>query len=148
MAPTAYRVFGEMRGIGPNITEPPANTLFRQIQRRHASSHLITIADAGAISGHWENLRSAAAVIVATENYPLPGFRFPTECQRAVIEGLLAAGLDPVVIGLRDPYELLDLPAVRTYISALGYAPVCSQAAVEVLFGERPAKGCLPVEIS
>ncbi len=148
VAPTAYRVFGEMRGIGPNITEPPANTLFRQIQRRHASSHLITIADAGAISGHWENLRSAAAVIVATENYPLPGFRFPTECQRAVIEGLLAAGLDPVVIGLRDPYELLDLPAVRTYISALGYAPVCSQAAVEVLFGERPAKGCLPVEIS
>jgi beta-N-acetylhexosaminidase len=146
--PAAYQIFSKMRGIGPNIAEPPAKTLFQQIQRRHASSDLVTIVDAGAISRYREILRSAAAVIVATENYPLPGFRFPAECQRAVIEGLLAAGLDPVIIGLRDPYELLDLPAVRTYISAFGYAPVCSQAAVEVLFGERPAEGRLPVEIS
>jgi len=69
--------------------------------------------------------------------------------RRAVGKGLLeqlkveAAEL----VGLRDPYELLDLTGVRTYIAALGYAPVCAQAAVEVLFGETAPSGRMPVNV-
>lgn len=52
---------------------------------------------------------------------------------------------EPVIVGLRDPYELPGLPEVGSYVSALGYAPACTIAAAEVLLGERKATGRLPV---
>lgn len=143
--PGAYVSLRRMRGIGPNITEPPTAVLFREIQRRSPGAEMLRITgDAG---GMMERLRAASAVIVPTENYPLPGFDFPVAPQRKLIDALIAAGIQPIVVGLRDPYELLDLPKVRTYVAALGYAPVCAEAAAEVLFGERPALGMMPVTV-
>lgn len=143
----AYGSLRRMRGIGPNITEPPTDVLFRAIQRRHARTGLVRLTGAGQVTAELDTLRSAAAVIVVTENYPLPGFDFPTTLQRLVIEASIAGGIQPIVIGLRDPYELLDLPKVRTYISALGYAPVCAEAAAELLFGECRPAGEMPVDL-
>jgi beta-N-acetylhexosaminidase len=108
---------------------------------------MMRIAQAKDARAQLDRLRAAGTVIVATENYPLPGFDFPTKPQREVIEALIAAGIQPVVVGLRDPYELLDLANVRTYVAALGYAPVCAQAAAEVLFGERSPVGRMPVSV-
>lgn len=142
----AYASLKRMRGIGPNIHQPPTAVLHQEILRRCPSGQLLNLSEPGDVANHRERLRAANVVIVATENYPLPGFDFPTENQARVVAALLAAGIDPVVVGLRDPYELLGLPSVRTYIAALGYAPVCAQAAVEVLFGERRPSGRLPVE--
>lgn len=51
------------------------------------------------------------------------------------------------MVGLRDPYELLDLAKVRSYLSALGYTPVCALAAAEVLFGELSGAGKMPVNV-
>ena len=134
-----------MRGIGPNIVEPPTDILLREIRRRHATVEILRILRGADVAQHLERLRAASAVVIATENYPLPGFDFPTAPQREVIDALIAAGIQPIVIGLRDPYELLDLPKVRTYLAALGYAPVCAAAAAEVLFGERSPAGEMPV---
>ena len=82
------------------------------------------------ISRHINRLRAAAAVLVVTENYPLPGFDFPTQIQHTVIERLVSAGIAPIVLGLRDPYDVQALPNVRTYVTALGYAPACARASV------------------
>jgi len=143
----AYAALRRMRGIGPNLTEPPTEVLFREIKRRYPAAELVRIALAAEAGPQLDRLRTAGVVIVATENYPLPGFDFPVKPQREVIEALIAAGIQPVVVGLRDPYELLDLANVRTYIAALGYAPVCAQAAAEVLFGERAPVGRMPVSV-
>ncbi|HWE60370.1 MAG TPA: glycoside hydrolase family 3 N-terminal domain-containing protein [Chloroflexota bacterium] len=145
--PAAHAALRRMRGIGPNVSEPPTAVLWREIARRHPTTEQLTLLDADAVAAHLPALSAAAAVVVATENYPLPGFDFPTAGQRAVLEALLATGIAPIVIGLRDPYELADLPGIRTYLSALGYASVCAQAAAEVLFGERAAVGRLPVSV-
>ncbi len=143
--PDTYDAMRRMRGIGPNLTEPPTAVFFREVQRRYPQAEMLRLAgDAG---GAMERLRAAAAVIVPTENYPLPGFDFPVAPQRKLIGALIDGGVQPVVVGLRDPYDLLDLPKVRTYVAALGYAPVCAQAAAEVLFGERQAVGTMPVEV-
>jgi len=144
----AYASLKRMRGIGPNIHEPPTTVLHQEIVRRSPSAQLLSISDPAEVAAHQNVLRAASIVIVATENYPLPGFDFPTENQARVIEALVAAGVDPIVVGLRDPYELLGLPSVRTYVAALGYAPVCAKAAAEVLFGERRPEGRLPVKVA
>jgi beta-N-acetylhexosaminidase len=137
----AYASLGRMRGIGPNISRPPAEELFRNLQSRIPAAELIRITDPKDVPVYLSRLRAASVVVVPTENFPLPGFDFPTAPQKAVIDALIDAGLSPVIVGLRDPYDLLNLPTVQTYISALGYAPVCAQAAVEVLLGERQATG-------
>ncbi|HVC79944.1 MAG TPA: glycoside hydrolase family 3 N-terminal domain-containing protein [Chloroflexota bacterium] len=127
-----------MRGIGPNLSEPPVETFYREVVRRHPGATLLSLADPGDLPGYLPRLLTAT-VIVVTENYPLPGFDFPTQAQHAVILALVREGVSPIVVGLRDPYELPALDGIGTYISALGYAPVCARAAAEVLFGERPA---------
>ena len=103
--------------------------------------------EAADVAKQREALLGAAHVLVATENYSLPGFDFPTRPQHEVIEAIMALGVQPIVVGLRDPYELMDLPKVRTYVSALGYAPVCATAAAEVIVGEHVATGKMPVSL-
>jgi len=143
----AYDMLTRMRGIGPNISEPPTGIVLRAIQKRFPGVELLRIVRGVDVPSSLDRLRAASAVLVATENYPLPGFDFPTAPQREVIHALIAAGIQPIVVGLRDPYELLDLPKVRTYLSALGYAPVCAEAAAEALFGERQPLGKIPVTV-
>jgi beta-N-acetylhexosaminidase len=147
IAESAYAGLRRMRGIGPNITEPPTDVLFREIKLRNPAAEMVRIAETQEVGPRLDRLREAGAVIVATENYPLPGFDFPTKPQQETIDAMMAGGIDPIVVGLRDPYELLDLVNARSYIAALGYAPVCAQAAAEVLFGERIAVGNMPVSV-
>jgi beta-N-acetylhexosaminidase len=137
----------QTRGIGPNVAEPPPRVVQRELAQRHRHVDLLTITTPADISRDIDRLRAAATVLIVTENYPLPGFDFPTQVQHTVIEGLVSAGIAPIVLGLRDPYELQALPNVRTYITVLGYAPACARAVVDVLLGERPAMGSLPVSV-
>lgn len=145
--PSAYASLTRMRGIGPNITEPPVKTLFREMKRRSPATKLICLPGTAEVAKQREALLGAAHVLVVTENYPLPGFDFPTHPQHEVIEAIMALGVQPIVVGLRDPYELMDLPKVRTYVSALGYAPVCATAVAEVIVGEHVATGKMPVSL-
>jgi beta-N-acetylhexosaminidase len=84
---------------------------------------------------------------------------------RVVVIGTLNAMLDPdqtsfiqhvretahnaalMVVGLRTPYDIVAMPWLQTYVCA--YTSVdCSMAALaEVLFGELPARGRLPVTL-
>jgi hypothetical protein len=118
------------------------------LAQRHRNVDLLTITTPADISRHIDRLRAAAAVLVVTENHSLPGFHFPSQVQHTVIEGLVSAGIAPIVLGLRDAYEVQALPNVRTYITALGYAPACARGVGEVVLGERPATGSLPVSLS
>src|SRR5205085_6917893 len=69
----------QARGIGPNVAEPPPRVVQCELAQRHRHVDLLTITMPADISRHINRLRAAAAVLVVTENYPLPGFDFPTQ---------------------------------------------------------------------
>ncbi|MFW6378113.1 MAG: beta-N-acetylhexosaminidase [Bacillota bacterium] len=66
--------------------------------------------------------------------------------QYKLIQSLMAAGIKPIIISQRNPYELKfldDLPVLTTY----DYSPNHARPLAEILGGKRQAKGKLPVEI-
>jgi beta-N-acetylhexosaminidase len=65
-----------------------------------------------------------------------------------IIEGLRRQfGDRVVVVGAGDPYELLRLPEVDTYLAAYGPDPVSMRAAARVLTGQLTPSGRLPVAL-
>ena len=51
------------------------------------------------------------------------------------------------MVGLRTPYDVLVLPWVQTYVCAYSSVEPSMIATAEVLFGEQPALGSLPVRL-
>lgn len=66
---------------------------------------------------------------------------------QALINEILAAGKRLVLVGLGEPYDLLRLPQVRTYVAAYGYSSTNLQAVGPLIFGKRAFAGKLPVSI-
>ncbi len=59
---------------------------------------------------------------------------------------MLAAGLKPIIVSQRNPYELKflkDLPVLTTY----DYSPNHSRPLADILGGNSQARGKLPVKI-
>jgi beta-N-acetylhexosaminidase len=52
-----------------------------------------------------------------------------------------------VVVGLRTPYDVLVLPWLQNYVCAYSSVEPSMIATAEVLFGEQPAQGSLPVRL-
>lgn len=67
--------------------------------------------------------------------------------QAALVDDLRRMGKRLIVVALREPYDLLRFPNVPTYVATYGYLPLHMEALAQVLFGERPAKGRLPVSL-
>lgn len=67
--------------------------------------------------------------------------------QVSLIRALRERGQTPIVIALREPYDILSFPEVETYLCAYGIRPVTIEAVARVLFGEIPARGILPTTI-
>ena len=78
-------------------------------------------------------------VIVGTFNAPAhPG-------QAQLVEALADHTL--VVVALDKPYDLPHLPPETTCLATYGHVPITLDALAQVLFGEIPAQGQLPVEM-
>jgi beta-N-acetylhexosaminidase len=52
-----------------------------------------------------------------------------------------------VVVGMRTPYDVLVIPWLETYVCAYSTVEPSMIATAEVLFGEQPARGRLPVSL-
>jgi beta-N-acetylhexosaminidase len=92
-----------------------------------------------------ELIRSAAGfaqVVVGTYN---ASFR---PDQSALIRGMLEAGVKPVVVALRNPYDISAFPEVPAYVVAYESRPLALQSVAKVLTGQIEAKGRTPVTIS
>jgi beta-N-acetylhexosaminidase len=80
-------------------------------------------------------------VIVGTINATVhPG-------QAVLVNALLARGLPVVAVALRMPYDLLTYPSAPTYLCAYSILDPAMEALAAALWGERPARGRLPVSI-
>ena len=139
----AYDVLTRTRGIGPNQARP-AFDVFVQAMRAGCAEAAVIAAEefAGAA------LPSAGAIIAVTENYTLPGMDFDQARQLEIVRALqAAAGERLVVLALREPYPLADLPDIGAYVCAFSFRPCAAEAAAAVLLGEVAARGRSPVSV-
>jgi beta-N-acetylhexosaminidase len=144
---SSYTVLAATRGIGPNQTTAAFDYFAEAMRTRYQQMRIVTAEDM--LQGELESVvNSQQLIVVVTENYPLPGVDFDQQSQRTIIRQLVEKTGDRlVVIALRDPYELAELPVLQTYLCAFSFRPCSAQAAVEVLCGEIQATGQTPVSV-
>jgi len=117
------------------------------IKQHHAAVRLeVIVAIApGTVENAWGQLlqttSKADIFIVATVNAHLD------EQQAELVRYLVSSGRRVIGIAVRNPYDLLVFPQLRTYLATYEYSRPALVAAVRVLFGERQAQGHLPVTI-
>jgi len=80
-------------------------------------------------------------IIVGTIN------AFTQSNQAALVNALFETGMPIIVVALRLPYDLLAYPKVPTYICTYSILPPSMEALAQVLFGQIPFVGRLPVSI-
>ncbi|MGI6610161.1 MAG: beta-N-acetylhexosaminidase [Limnochordia bacterium] len=67
--------------------------------------------------------------------------------QVALVEELVAAGREPIVLSVREPYDLLRFPAIGTFVACYSANGESMQAAAEVIAGQAEGSGRLPVSL-
>jgi beta-N-acetylhexosaminidase len=96
-------------------------------------------------AAHRDSLLAAAAgseqLVVGTYNA-----RF-NPAQTELVRALQALRKPLVVVALRVPYDLLEMPFVSTFVAAYESRPLALQSAAKALLGLIPMKGRLPVTL-
>ncbi len=68
--------------------------------------------------------------------------------QTAVVAGLLEAGKTVCLAVFGTPYVIPHFPATQACLTTYSAAPEAVSAAMRVMFGEAPATGKLPIDLS
>ncbi len=143
----SYDILGTTRGIGPNQTTA-AFDYFVDGMRAYYPHMEIVPAETILQSNLDLILKGSEPIIAVTENYPLPGVDFEQSSQITILKQLaIYAGERLVVVALRDPYELAELPDLNTYVCAFSFRPSSARAAADVVSGAIKPQGATPVSI-
>src|SRR6266516_2110933 len=122
----------------------PHEFLVECIRQRHEYVQTIFTSARPAAQEYSEILAassSADTIIMATVNAHLD-LR-----QAELMQCLAQSGRRVIGLAVRNPYDLLAFPQLRTYLVTYEYTRPALAAAVRVLFGETQAQGCLPVSL-
>ena len=136
------------------IVSPQRNTMTMVEDRYYSDDLLAEIIKqyAGNVSvlhvspgDDWRSLLQATneadTFIVATVNAHLD------EQQTEIVRYLVSSGRRVIGIAVRNPYDLSAFPQLRTYLVTYEYTRPALVGAARVLFGERQARGHLPVSM-
>jgi len=136
------------------IVSPQRNTMTMVEDRYYSDDLLAEIIKqyAGNVSvlhvspgDDWRSLLQATneadTFIVATVNAHLD------EQQAEIVRYLVSSGRRVIGIAVRNPYDLSAFPQLRTYLVTYEYTRPALVGAARVLFGERQARGHLPVSM-
>ncbi|MBP1966278.1 beta-N-acetylhexosaminidase [Paenibacillus aceris] len=103
---------------------------------------VLPLAEVGGLTGSvLAAAEEAEQIVIGTYNA-----RFHT-AQVELVRALQALGKPLVVVALRVPYDLLELPEVSTFIAAYESRPLALQSTAKCLLGELEMKGRLPVTL-
>ena len=114
------------------------------IEHYHSPVRMLSIAPGPIEEAYRELLQEtneSDIFIVATVNAHLD------EQQAEFVRYLVSSGRRVIGIAVRNPYDLLAFPQLRTYLVTYEYTRPALAAAVRVIFGERQSQGHLPVSI-
>lgn len=67
--------------------------------------------------------------------------------QADLVQAMVESGSPVVVIAARNPYDLMAFPYIETYLTTYGHNPPMITALAQVLTGQAPPSGRLPVEL-
>src|SRR5205085_7644924 len=109
------------------------------LQQHHANVSILPVPPGDGGRTLLETTHATDIFIVATVNAHLD------EGQAEVVRYLVSSGRRVIGIAVRNPYDLLAFPQLRTYLVTYEYTRPALAAAARVLFGERQARGHLPV---
>lgn len=123
---------GALTALGAGLKEQHAKVAEVVLDRRPTEEQM---AEARTLA------KDAAAIIYAAYN---PG---DYAGHQKLIRELLTTGKPVVVVGAGEPYDLLSLPEIETYLAAYGYRAPNLYGVGALVFGKAPAKGRLPVSI-
>jgi beta-N-acetylhexosaminidase len=120
-----------------------SDEMLLDILRRYSSNvSLLTVAPDADYEELLRGTRENDIFIVATVNAHLD------EEQAKVVRFLIAEGRRVVGIAVRNPYDIQAFLQLRTYLAIYEYTRPALVAAARVIFGEREARGRLPVSVS
>ncbi len=111
------------------------------VRQYHAKVGVLPVAPDADYKELLRGTRETDIFIVATVNAHLD------EGQASVVRFLIANKRSVVGIAVRNPYDLQAFPQLRTYLATYEYTRPALVAAARVLFGEREARGHLPVSV-
>jgi len=118
--------------LGAALTEHGLDVLDRVLPLQELAQHRdVVLADA----------QAAEQIVIGTYNA-----RFHP-AQVELVRDLQALGKPLVVVALRVPYDLLELPDVPTFIAAYESRPLALASTARCLLGELPFQGRLPVTL-
>ena len=122
-----------------------ADELLAEIIEQYHTPVSVLLVPRDTTEADWAELlqttRETDIFIVATVNAHLD------ERQAELVRYLISSGRRMIGIAVRNPYDLQAFPQLRTYLVTYEYTRPALVAAVRVLFGERQARGHLPVDI-
>jgi beta-N-acetylhexosaminidase len=141
----SYSNIVNVRGIGPNQAKPAFDTFreaYGSLEKQAVFVDYEEIANASPL------LETSAAIIVVTEDYPLPGEDFEKGKQQALVNKLCKDfGEKLIILGLRSSYELSAYPEGITYLCAYSSRTCSAMAAAEILAKGAPVSGTPPVTV-
>jgi beta-N-acetylhexosaminidase len=130
----SYKNIINNRGIGPNQARPGFDS-FKETYG--ALKKDVCFIEHEECPGALPLLEKAAALIVVTEDYPLPGEDFQKEKQQALVKELAGKySAKMIILGLRSSYELSYYPEPVTYLCSYS-SRTCSAREGAVLLAER-----------
>ncbi|MDR2476937.1 MAG: hypothetical protein LBD18_04020, partial [Treponema sp.] len=139
----SYANIMNVRGIGPNQAKPAFDS-FREVYS--ALEKDVCFAGYEEIDQVLDLLERAAAIIVVTEDYPLPGEDFDKGKQQALVKRLCGQfGAKLIILGLRSSYELSCYPEPVTYLCAYSSRTSSAHAAADILAKRELVTGTAPV---
>lgn len=139
---SSYERVMNPRGIGPNQSEPAFDAFRRELLALRPTARFMEFDDFAASD---DAVSGASAIVLVTEDYPLPGEDFDTARQRDLVRATV--GLAPgkcLVVGLRSPYEFRGYPGLRAYLCAFSSRSSSARAAARVLHAGKRG-GASPV---
>ncbi|GHU60603.1 hypothetical protein FACS189445_0370 [Spirochaetia bacterium] len=130
----SYGNIMNVRGIGPNQAKPGFDTFKETFEKLRKDARFLSFDETAGAAGLIEK---AAALVVVTEDYPLPGEDFQKEKQQALVRDLAEQyGEKMIILGLRSSYELSLYPETVTYLCSYS-SRACSAREGAALLADR-----------
>ncbi|QQO10149.1 glycoside hydrolase family 3 protein [Breznakiella homolactica] len=127
----SYKNIVNPRGIGPNQEKPAFDTFRESFGAIEKNALFVDYED---VKEKTAEIEKAAALVVVTEDYPLPGEDFDKEKQQALAADLCRQyGAKTVILGLRSSYELSNYPETVTYLCAYSSRTCSAKEAAKIL---------------
>ncbi len=132
---TSYTNLMNSRGIGPNQKNPAFDSFRKTLEKLDKQVEFVSHEEVS--DDDSELFASAAAIILVTEDYPLPGEDFAKEKQQEMVQRI--AGLyanKTIIVGLRSSYELAGYPEDVSYLCSYS-SRTCSAVEAAILLAGR-----------